>query len=839
MPQSKPAGRLPSGATDPGWVSWKKLPEPTICDYIILDIEANPDGSYNGAVVDFLILLSISAPRPTCLVEGLSAWNHRHCFIKDDVQPTFGSCLELISSVRKPASRFALTLSLRIDVFVDVEHSPNAHPSVVKSTSVGKKCYARTHRHIRRGKWVRAVNAGLEAEEEESAIVCVSDVMDEPAGVKRLETPLPPRESLNAHRVFDQERSPMGMDSAAVHPLPGSVGFSDPAGYKQKADQAGAQASSPSNMSPAAAINPDLGSRGPVHDTQRSEDRERLAIIAVLALSLVFACTILSFFLPEAKLLGDLSGWCDTSECRSHASLLTDGLNRSVDPCRDIDAYVCSTWHPNPVFAPFLHMALDDLSIRWLEDLEKLLRDSVFHMPVAEKPLAMYRACVDNSGADLVDRAVFRRFLRDRGTLVARVTDEQRQCVEHNSGPGPSMGDVAVACAVRVLEHPFVPGGRRFLLLPGRNSDARLFVAMHENVMKTGGYARYWHMIHYFVTSREPGHDVSDVIKRSAETQGISVAMLLQIMFMGSYVTPSIFRISNNGSDVGNRTGGYWVKSLSTHLFPLQPLSPSDDVLIANTELLEVLRKFIQGRGDKEALTHISWQVVQMYAVMLDKELLLNILENTQEAAALNAMLCAREVDAVYNPVLTVLYARSRLTSTSKTQVNALYRTLMQRAVDAVKRLPWLDADGQQFFARRLQSTVVRLWPPDVFEDAEKVEEIYVHCPLREGSFMRLWVAVRQCLGDLLVGKHRAYVSAVAPKLYPISFHLRFVRAFRRHRLGGTRKSSVFDTWYTRNALRRPRLLARCYSSPRIQWTKAASSSQRQRAGVRILALGS
>ncbi|KAL1420155.1 hypothetical protein MTO96_004579 [Rhipicephalus appendiculatus] len=41
-------GRLPSGATDPSWVSWKKLPEPNICDYLILDIEANPDGSYNA-----------------------------------------------------------------------------------------------------------------------------------------------------------------------------------------------------------------------------------------------------------------------------------------------------------------------------------------------------------------------------------------------------------------------------------------------------------------------------------------------------------------------------------------------------------------------------------------------------------------------------------------------------------------------------------------------------------------------------------------------------------------------------------------------------------------------
>ncbi|XP_070382331.1 uncharacterized protein [Dermacentor albipictus] len=204
--------RLPSGATEPGVVSWRHLPEPGVCDYFILDIEPNADGSYdesqyrflldqktsasrflfalpsgrpfsdlraqfgqlpfqNGAahlretlgvrgfglldgdrgtsgravtdiaihstallfaeltagltaagyvekditnffalrpvalrknlalfakllraldgLVSFLILLSISAPRPICIVEATSAWDSNPgCFVKDDVQPT-------------------------------------------------------------------------------------------------------------------------------------------------------------------------------------------------------------------------------------------------------------------------------------------------------------------------------------------------------------------------------------------------------------------------------------------------------------------------------------------------------------------------------------------------------------------------------------------------------------------------------------------------------------------------------------------------------------------------------------------------------------------------------
>ncbi|KAH7986824.1 hypothetical protein HPB49_026504 [Dermacentor silvarum] len=219
-----------------------------------------------------------------------------------------------------------------------------------------------------------------------------------------------------------------------------------------------------------------------------------------------------------------------------------------------------------------------------------------------------------------------------------------------------------------------------------------------------------------------------------------------------------------------NETGGYWVKSLSDHLFPLEPLSPLDDVLIANTDFLDRLRAFIQGRGDEKVLEHVSWQVVQMYSVIFDRTLLEDIFSDKQQASSLITLLCARELDAVYNPLLAALYVRSRLTSTGKRHVSALFQTLTQRAVDAVNQLSWLDLESRQFFARRLESTVVRLWPPGLFDDAEKVESLYADCPLSESSFVRLWLAVRECLSHLLMGKHRGYVSATAPNFTPYLF---------------------------------------------------------------------
>nr|XP_050024042.2 uncharacterized protein LOC126518243 [Dermacentor andersoni] len=283
-PYSKPAllcsltapQRLPIGATERGVVSWRHLPEPGVCDYFILDIEPNADGSYdesqyrflldqktsasrflftlpsgrpfsdlrarfgqlpfqNGAahlreslgvrgfglldgdsgtsgravtdiaihstallfaeltagltaagyvekditnffalrpvalrtnfalfakllraldgLVSFLILLSISAPRPICTVEATSAWDITPgCFVKDDVQPTVEECLQLIASLHQPKSQFALTLTLRIDVFMGVDyprHAPEQSPA--KKSAVGKSCYTHAHRFVQEG----------------------------------------------------------------------------------------------------------------------------------------------------------------------------------------------------------------------------------------------------------------------------------------------------------------------------------------------------------------------------------------------------------------------------------------------------------------------------------------------------------------------------------------------------------------------------------------------------------------------------------------------------------------------------------------------------------------
>lgn len=506
------------------------------------------------------------------------------------------------------------------------------------------------------------------------------------------------------------------------------------------------------------APDPDAPGRGSGHASRLPDDRKRLITVTALALAVVCAFTVLSLMLPSTKPQGEVSRWCDTSDCRDHAALLTRDLNRSINPCNDFDAYVCSTWKPDARFPIVFQTALDDLSIAWLDGLKELLEKGVKMASVAVKPLAMYTTCVESSGASEADKSWFLGFLRER-----KLSWPERP---HGGAKATSvLMDLAVnwqmslLLRVRVLKHPFTPDRRRFLLVPARRSDVRLFAAMHEHVMATGNYTGYWGLIYNFFLGRQPGPDVALTIKKSAETQGKAVSLMSEMAARRSYTNVSLFRISEG--PVTYRNADIWVEALKDNV----RVSIADDVLVANTAVLLSLSDFVAEEGNDEALMYLSWQFVQMYALALDKQLLQDILGGG--TAPYLALLCAAQVDAVYNPVLARLYVASRLAQDGMTMVNALLGALKQKVIDRVSRMTWLDAAGREFFKQQLESTVVHLWPSATFDNALAVEEFYAGCPQGGQSFVHFWISARKCLNELLTGTGRGDLSVMQPNFTP------------------------------------------------------------------------
>ncbi|KAL3225416.1 hypothetical protein MRX96_025843 [Rhipicephalus microplus] len=133
----------------------------------------------------------------------------------------------------------------------------------------------------------------------------------------------------------------------------------------------------------------------------------------------------------------------------------------------------------------------------------------------------------------------------------------------------------------------------------------------------------------------------------------------------------------------------------------------------------------------------LSWESVQMYVLALVKKLLKDVLRNGTYAASYFALLCAAQVEAVYNP----------------------------KAIDGVSRMSWLDDAARQFFKRQLASTVVRLWPPMTVNNSLDFKGLYPGCPQSERCFLRL------------------------------------VRRHRRNRHGGPHQTLLLDEWHSPSML--------------------------------------
>lgn len=223
-----------------------------------------------------------------------------------------------------------------------------------------------------------------------------------------------------------------------------------------------------------------------------AREKRRMIYVVVLALALVATFTLIAYLFPGLTFAVRSPNYCEASECLRHVELLTHGLNRSIDPCQDFQAYVCSTWTPDARFPEVSAAALDDLGIAWLDDLPKLLEEGAKEWPVARKPLAMFQSCASRANVSSeFKRQEFLEFLRACNLSWP----------EKPAGGYSALNvlfdlafrwELTVWLRVRVNKHPFLPDAWRLLFLHGRTSAIRLFTENHRRVMTRGpGYPRY------------------------------------------------------------------------------------------------------------------------------------------------------------------------------------------------------------------------------------------------------------------------------------------------------------------------------------------------------------
>ncbi|KAH8038661.1 hypothetical protein HPB51_002805 [Rhipicephalus microplus] len=306
----------------------------------------------------------------------------------------------------------------------------------------------------------------------------------------------------------------------------------------------------------------------PVHakrDTKAAFDfHEHPAAIglAVFVAILFTVATILYSFVARDK-AEELVPLCSTEDCTVHADILTANLNRSLDPCDDFRAYVCSAWSPRRYYREHVTSVMDDVIFSYLEDLSAVLRDGSAVLPAGEKAHRMYELCeqyFEDGGANVKRLNFILRFLNlswPEGSEDDQAPPFFDQLMEVSL-----KWQVPFWISVRVLSQPDSSRGR-LLIKPGD------YVAIarnhHRRVILDGDYAKYLQGFYGTLSEDHTNPAETFFIEETKAVEG-DILEQLYSCFVSKMKNPASFPLGDIGNYTANVPSEHWMRALQKYL---------------------------------------------------------------------------------------------------------------------------------------------------------------------------------------------------------------------------------------------------------------------------------
>ncbi|KAH7935261.1 hypothetical protein HPB52_005163 [Rhipicephalus sanguineus] len=464
---------------------------------------------------------------------------------------------------------------------------------------------------------------------------------------------------------------------------------------------------------------------------------------------------------------------CDSRDCQRHALLLTVGLNRTADPCRDFSAYVCSAWtpggsRPHPS-ANALESQLNDVLIAWLGGLEDLLISGIDVHKVASKPLALLRSCqAPGRRASADDLADFREFI----TLLGLCWPDDSCC--DVSALGVLLGlvyrwDLCFWLRIRILRK-HNGSERRLALYPAPRALVERFVARHTYLVMQNAYLAYWtHHRDVLLSTNSASNESSsrhppqDDIERVIKTEH-SIARALLHSATKETLEPMKIPISDIGYYTANVSSSEWLDKLNANVADESTLfAMEEQILVADASVLGSIGTIFGFYTDREILSHLSWQFVQEYSAVVDPGL-----EHLFEDRW-GALFCARQVAEIYAPLVATLHWKLHASDAERRLLEAKLRNLVYRTAMAVKSQWWLAEQDKHVAVEKLRALTVRLWPPMQLE--RELGQLFHDFPngtASDESFAKTWIKSRTALAGRATSRSRSLIASYSPTLSPL-----------------------------------------------------------------------
>ncbi|XP_070397303.1 endothelin-converting enzyme 1-like isoform X2 [Dermacentor albipictus] len=439
-------------------------------------------------------------------------------------------------------------------------------------------------------------------------------------------------------------------------------------------------------------------------------------------------------------------------DCRQHRALITSRVNRSIDPCLDFSAHVCSAWSPPGALFREFASTQDDVVLSWARQFPDILEAGARSLPTGYKATALYYKCMENTTHDVAAAATreLHQFMADRGIPWPE------EPASPSTAPLGVLFDLAVNWQLPLwfTAHLFpVPGSQSRAIVLTPSGLTLSWAKHHQEILDKGAFVAYYtafvdalalaeDVVYQDTESiRKVAHVESTILQELASAEKARIPRTASWQFPlreATHHTPSI-------------PSEQWLSEISKN-FDVAPAVTGTDLLVAaNGVFLKSVDSVFAHYGERELLSHLAWFFVQLLAPVADPRLLVVRYGSEERANAHRPLFCAVHVETVFRVLIISLYAVPRFSASLRNNVDALLRDIRHTAAERLSALPWLDETSKMRGRVKLERMKTILWPATVLlEESGLVRLCRDFAWSNASTFFGAWVKSHRALQQLV-----------------------------------------------------------------------------------------
>ncbi|KAK8778889.1 hypothetical protein V5799_019770 [Amblyomma americanum] len=302
--------------------------------------------------------------------------------------------------------------------------------------------------------------------------------------------------------------------------------------------------------------------------------------------------------------------------------------------------------------------------------------------------------------------------------------------------------------SMRVVHNATGRGDRRIHINSCCLGRLKFFTWHNKHETNKRRYLDYWASYHeVLVGSKSLSRDLSQVHEVAVDELYIT-GKLAELSFIHPKV-PLSLTLADIEDYTKRISSANWLDQINKHVARDQhsAFTPQDKVVVSDVSVLRCLDDLFERYTEPQLVDHLSWQFVQLYAWVVD-----DITEHpwSQELApAYGNLKCCREMEAIYRPLLAVIYARHHFTPQQLQVMTTSFSQLVDEAANMFTASEWLDGQSKSVAVDKLRTMTVSLWPPEPFFDDRELASMYGQFSanaMAGGSWVQEWVKAQEVM---------------------------------------------------------------------------------------------